>query len=59
MIRAKFTEYKQALRNNWVGQPQYTEKDYPDIDGKNFVVTGATGGVGLEVTKLLLDKRAT
>ncbi|CAG79341.1 hypothetical protein B0I72DRAFT_13774 [Yarrowia lipolytica] len=58
MIRAKFTEYKQALRNNWVGQPQYTEKDYPDIDGKNFVVTGATGGVGLEVTKLLLDKKS-
>lgn len=58
MTRSKFTEYKQVLRNSCVGKPQYTEKDYPDLDGKNFLVTGATGGVGLEATKLLLEKKS-
>ena len=56
--RSKFTEYKQVLRNSCVGKPTYTEKDYPDLDGKNFLVTGATGGVGLEATKLLLEKKS-
>lgn len=58
MSRFKFTEIKQALRNNWVGKPHYTEKDYPDLAGKTFLITGATGGVGLEATRMLLEKKS-
>lgn len=46
------------MDNSWRGKPHYTEKNYPDLSGKTFVVTGATSGVGLEATKLLLGQKA-
>lgn len=39
-------------------QPVYTEKDYPDLKGKIFVVTGGASGIGFEVSKFLLSKNA-
>ncbi|KAJ2895337.1 hypothetical protein MKZ38_006687 [Zalerion maritima] len=38
--------------------PTYTEKDYPDLTGKVFLVTGANTGVGYEVARLLHSKNA-
>ncbi|KAK6464304.1 hypothetical protein DFJ63DRAFT_333875 [Scheffersomyces coipomensis] len=49
---------KQGLCAIWTqifpGKPKYTEKDYPKLDGKVVIVTGANAGVGYEVTKSLL-----
>ncbi|KAK6462551.1 short-chain alcohol dehydrogenase [Scheffersomyces coipomensis] len=36
------------------GKAQFTEKDYPKLDGKVVIVTGASAGLGYEVSKLLL-----
>lgn len=58
MSRSKYTELKQGLRNFWVPKPQYTEADYPDLNGKTFVVTGGHSGVGLAATKTLIEKGA-
>lgn len=33
--------------------PFFTSKDYPDLTGQTWVVTGATGGIGLELAKIL------
>ncbi|KAK6462544.1 short-chain alcohol dehydrogenase [Scheffersomyces coipomensis] len=35
------------------GKAQFTEKDYPTLDGKVVIVTGASTGVGFEVAKSL------
>ncbi|KAK6462548.1 short-chain alcohol dehydrogenase [Scheffersomyces coipomensis] len=44
-----------ALLNGFFpGSPSYTEKDYPKLDGKVVIVTGASAGLGYEVTKSLL-----
>ncbi|KAK6462550.1 short-chain alcohol dehydrogenase [Scheffersomyces coipomensis] len=44
-----------AITNSfWPGKPQFTESDYPKLDGKVVIVTGASAGLGYEVTKLLL-----
>ncbi|KAK6199301.1 short-chain alcohol dehydrogenase [Scheffersomyces amazonensis] len=36
------------------GKPKFTEKDFPTLDGKVVIVTGASAGVGFQVVKLLL-----
>lgn len=38
--------------------PFFTEKDYPDLTGHKWLVTGATGGIGFDVAKLLLGQGA-
>lgn len=38
--------------------PFFTENDYPDLTGQKWLVTGATGGIGFDVAKLLLSKNA-
>lgn len=52
--------YGQFFYENLIAssKPTFTEKDYPDLTGKKWLVTGATGGIGLEVVKLLLSKNA-
>lgn len=39
--------------------PKFTNNDVPDQNGKVFIVTGATSGVGFEVSKVLYEKNAT
>lgn len=39
--------------------PELTEKDYPDLTGKTYLVTGTSAGVGQQAAKLLLSKNAT
>lgn len=51
---AKFS-YEAMLTNPG---PFFTEKDYPDLTGQKWLVTGATGGIGLDVSKLLLGQGA-
>ncbi|KAG5354701.1 putative oxidoreductase [Yarrowia sp. B02] len=58
MGRSYFTEYNQLLRNFWTPKPHWTEKDYPDLSGKTFVITGGHSGVGLAATQLLISRGA-
>lgn len=44
--------------NICVAKPKFLPKDYPDLTGKNVIVTGANAGVGFESTKLLLKAGA-
>ncbi|KAI0406239.1 hypothetical protein F4802DRAFT_596592 [Xylaria palmicola] len=34
-------------------KPTFFEKDIPDLQGKVFIVTGGTSGIGLELAKIL------
>ena len=38
--------------------PEYTDKDVPDLQGKVYVVTGANCGMGAELAKVLYKKNA-
>lgn len=38
--------------------PKFTEKDYPDLTGKVYIVTGASSGIGTLVAKHLCGKNA-
>ncbi|TGJ81807.1 hypothetical protein E0Z10_g6960 [Xylaria hypoxylon] len=40
-------------------KPIFLEKDIPDLHGKVFIVTGGTGGIGLEVAKILYHANAS
>lgn len=46
------------LKSGWPTKPSYTEKDYPDLEGKVYLVTGATGGIGLITAQLLAAQKA-
>ncbi|KAK6335157.1 hypothetical protein TWF718_010594 [Orbilia javanica] len=39
-------------------KPGFEEKDVPDLSGKVYLVTGATGGIGFELAKILYSKNA-
>ncbi|KAL7946705.1 hypothetical protein V8C42DRAFT_293873 [Trichoderma barbatum] len=46
------------LRQYWPGAPTKTEKDLPDLQGRVFIVTGGTGGIGLAVATALFHGNA-
>ncbi|KAH8890634.1 short-chain dehydrogenase [Thozetella sp. PMI_491] len=52
----------EKLRNLWAssfpGSPHLTEKNLPDLRGKVYIVTGASGGLGKELTQILYSKNA-
>ncbi|KAI9154665.1 het protein [Paramyrothecium foliicola] len=48
-----------ALTQLFPGKPTFTEDNVPSLDGKVFLVTGGTNGVGLELVKLLYAKGGT
>ncbi|KAK9472869.1 uncharacterized protein V1510DRAFT_416272 [Dipodascopsis tothii] len=54
---AKFADIWQFMQNQWPSAPTYTEKDYPDLVGRVYIVTGAVG-LAVEVTKLLIGRGA-
>lgn len=58
MQRSYLTEYFQTARNFWAPRPHFTEKDYPCLIGKTYLITGGHSGVGFESTKLLISKGA-
>ncbi|KAK7215909.1 hypothetical protein V2G26_003912 [Clonostachys chloroleuca] len=37
-------------------KPKFTEDNVPDLSGNVYLITGATGGVGLELAKILYKK---
>lgn len=39
--------------------PRFTEKDLPLLSGKVIIVTGAAGGIGFELAKMLYAKGGT
>lgn len=47
--------YEAYLTN---AESSFTEKDYPDLTGQKWLVTGATGGIGFDVAKILLNQGA-
>ncbi|KAI0457545.1 hypothetical protein F5B21DRAFT_501275 [Xylaria acuta] len=40
-------------------KPNFLEKHIPDLHGKVFIVTGGTGGIGLELAKILYHANAS
>jgi retinol dehydrogenase-12 len=50
--------FKSSLTQAFPPQPAYTEKDVPDLENYVFVVTGASAGVGKELTRMLYSKNA-
>ncbi|KFA71235.1 hypothetical protein S40288_03868 [Stachybotrys chartarum IBT 40288] len=40
-------------------RPKFTEGDVADLNGKVYIVTGATSGLGKEVARILYSKHAT
>ncbi|KAI5966450.1 uncharacterized protein KGF55_000759 [Candida pseudojiufengensis] len=48
-----FADYGQMLHGFWPNKPTFTEKDYPEFEGKVIIVTGGNTGVGYETVKSL------
>ncbi|KAH6910201.1 hypothetical protein BKA70DRAFT_118357 [Coprinopsis sp. MPI-PUGE-AT-0042] len=44
--------------NWWLGKPEWSPKDIPDLDGKVVIVTGGNSGLGRDTVKALLEKNA-
>ncbi|OPB44752.1 short chain dehydrogenase [Trichoderma guizhouense] len=47
------------LRSYFTTKPALLEKDVTDLKGKVFIITGGTGGIGLELAKILYHANAT
>lgn len=58
---ADFIQTRIELSRDFVYGPpaNYTEKDYPDLSGKVYIVTGASSGIGFETARLLAGTKAT
>ncbi|KAH8805184.1 hypothetical protein F5884DRAFT_680880 [Xylogone sp. PMI_703] len=48
-----------AFRSYFPVKPKFTEKDILDLEGRVFIITGGTGGVGLELAKILYHANAS
>ena len=46
-------DFKQTLHGIFPGAPTYTEEEYPTLEGKVVLITGANTGVGYQVAKSL------
>ncbi|KAK9452495.1 Env9p [Dipodascopsis uninucleata] len=55
---ASLRDYIQMLGHLRPYSPKFLEKDYPDLEGKVCIVTGGATGIGFEVSKRLLEKKA-
>lgn len=49
----------QLLSDFRPSKPTFVPKDYPDLTGKNVLITGTSAGVGKETARLLLSQNAT
>ncbi|KAM0447571.1 hypothetical protein ACHAO4_008898 [Trichoderma viride] len=47
------------LRSYFPSKPTFLEKDVPSLKGKVFAITGGTGGIGLELARILYHANAT
>ncbi|KAL6691368.1 hypothetical protein J3F84DRAFT_403619 [Trichoderma pleuroticola] len=47
------------LRSYFTTKPTLQEKDVADLKGRVFIITGGTGGIGLELAKILYHANAT
>ncbi|PQE08819.1 short-chain dehydrogenase protein [Rutstroemia sp. NJR-2017a WRK4] len=48
-----------SMRASYPPNPVFTEKDLPDLSGKVYIITGATSGVGEQLTSILYSQHAT
>ncbi|PQE05488.1 hypothetical protein CJF30_00007644 [Rutstroemia sp. NJR-2017a BBW] len=48
-----------SMRASYPPNPAFTEKDLPDLSGKVYIITGATSGVGEQLTSILYSQHAT
>lgn len=55
-IKEKISNF--VSNNLCVAKPKFLPEDYPDLTGKNVIVTGSNTGVGFETAKLLLKAGA-
>lgn len=58
LIFATMSTVSILFRGMFPSKPSFTEKDYPDLTGKVYFVTGSTSGVGIGTVKLLLAQGA-
>ncbi|KAI3331565.1 NAD(P)-binding protein [Xylariaceae sp. AK1471] len=47
------------IKGVFTEKPKFLEKDIPDLHGKVFIITGGTGGIGLELAKILYHANAS
>ncbi|KAI1351517.1 hypothetical protein F5Y01DRAFT_121655 [Xylaria sp. FL0043] len=47
------------IKGLFTEKPIFFEKDIPDLDGKVFIITGGTGGIGLELSTMLFHANAS
>ncbi|KAH8900701.1 NAD(P)-binding protein [Thozetella sp. PMI_491] len=48
-----------AFESYFPGKPGFTEKQLPNLNGKVYMITGGTGGIGFELAKMLYHANAS